>query len=569
MILQYSPAVIFMLASGTVAALLTIVGWRNRAMPISHPFILLMAAETVWIFGYAFELMSTNLTTVLLLNDFEYPALMTVPVAWLFVILAYTGREHYLTRRTVPLFFVVPVLVCIFVITNPYHHLYYTGFYQLSVSGTAVWIYEHGTLFWIAIAYCYLIAIVAVVLAAERLFVPTELYRRQTILLLCAAGIPVICNIGYVFRLAPFPEYDLTPIAFLVTGIILAVGLLRYQLFSAVPVAYSRVFSTMRDGVIVANREYRVIDLNPAAESITGISSRDAIGRTIKDVFPGLTSLEEETLTENRERRTEIQIRQNGNDRIYDVFVAPMDNTGTGLSGYLFLFRDITERKRVEIALAEANKKIGLLTSITRHDLSNKLLVVSNYLELSRGLATDPLQKKYLDLEMLAVDAMGDQIAFTQEYQRIGTDMPVWQNIDEVASRAKKQADLKNVIVKSSSGSLEVYADPMLEKVFYNLFDNAMMYGGPGLSGITISSRQSGTETIIVVEDDGSGISQEDKARLFEHGFGKNTGLGLFLSREILAITGIKIRETSEPGRGARFEICVPAGNFRENGKSQ
>jgi PAS domain S-box-containing protein len=565
MIIQDSPAVIFMLASGTVALILTFTGWRNRAMPISRPFILLMAAETIWIFGYAFELMSTSLPTVLLLNNFEYLALMTVPVAWLFVILAYTGREHYLTRRTVPLFFVVPALVCLLVFTNQYHHLYYTGFYQQSLNGTVVWIYEHGPLFWIAIAYCYLIALVAVVLAAERLFVSTELYRRQTILLLCAAGIPALSNIGYVFRLAPFPEYDLTPIAFLVTGIILAVGLLRYQLFSAVPVAYSRVFSTMRDGVIVANRQYRVIDLNPAAERITGVLSRDAIGRAVAEVFPGLASPGTDPLPENRERRTEILARHEGSPRYYDVVVAPMDGTGTGSSGYLFLFRDITERKQGEIALAEANKKIGLLTSITHHDLANKLLAVSSYHELSRGLATDPRQKEYLDKEKMAVDAMTDQIAFTREYQRLGTDLPAWQNVGAAASRAKNQVDLKEVSVTGSTGPLEVYADPMLEKVFYNLFDNAMKYGGATLSEITLFSHQSGDDWVIVVEDNGAGINREDKARLFEHGFGRNTGLGLFLSREILAITGISVRETSGTGKGARFEILVPAGKFRDD----
>jgi PAS domain S-box-containing protein len=563
MFVQYSPAVILLLLSGTVSAILTFIGWRNRAIPISRPFILLMAAETVWIFGYALELMSTNLSTVLLLNNIEYPAVSTVPVAWLFIVLWYTGRERYLTRRTVPLFFIIPAIVWILVLTNPFHHLYYTGFYQESVNGSLIWIYEHGPLFWIHISYCYLLALVALVLAAGRLFVPTGLYRRQTIILLIAACIPALCNMAYVFRLAPFPEYDLTPIAFLVTGIVLVVGLLRYQLFSAVPVAYSLVFSTMRDGVIVANSQYRVIDLNPAAERITGIPSHDAIGRAIADVFPGLASLGEGSVPEDRERRFEILVRQDDLPRFFDVIVTPMGGSGPGTAGYLCLFRDISERKQAELALAEANKKIGLLTSITRHDLTNKLTAVHSYLELIRDLATDPLQKEYLGREELALNAMAEQIEFTREYEQLGTEVPVWQGVDAVIDRSRFQVDLRNVSLKSGNGSLEIFADPMLEKVFYNLFDNAVKYGGPGISSITISSRQTGEDLLIVVEDDGDGIAEGDKSRLFERGFGKNTGLGLFLSREILAITGIAIRETSEPARGARFEIRVPKGKFR------
>ncbi|MFA4824078.1 MAG: histidine kinase N-terminal 7TM domain-containing protein [Methanoregula sp.] len=569
MIIQYSPAVIVMLLSGLVSTVLMVIAWRNRSIPIFQPFILLMAAESVWIFGYALELMSTNLPTVLLLNNIEYPAVSTVPIAWLFIVLCYTGREQYLTRRTIPLFFIIPVLVWILVLTNPWHHLYYSGFYQESLGGSVIWIYEHGPLFWIHIAYCYILALIALVLAAGRLFAPTGLYRRQTMLLVCAACIPALCNMTYVFRLAPFPDYDLTPIAFLIAGLILAVGILRYQLFSTVPVAYSLVFSTMRDGVIVANGKNLVIDLNPAAEQITGVSSHDAIGRTVAEVFPGLASIQEDPVSEVMEHRIEIQIRKERSPVFYDVLVTPMDFCRTGAAGYVCLFRDITDRKQVALALEEAHKKISLLSSITRHDLSNKLMAVSIYLEMSQELSTDPLQKEYLDRQKMAVEAMGDQIAFTREYQQLGTEVPVWQNVDTVINRAKKHADLKNISLISNTGSLEVYADPMLEKVFYNLFENSIKYGGAGISSITISTHQSGDDLVIVVDDDGAGITKEDKARLFERGFGKNTGLGLFLSKEILAITDITINETGELGRGARFECRVPCGKFRYGGSGQ
>ena len=62
------------------------------------------------------------------------------------------------------------------------------------------------------------------------------------------------------------------------------------------------------------------------------------------------------------------------------------------------------------------------------------------------------------------------------------------------------------------------------------------------------------------------GVSAEEKKRLFTRGFGKNTGLGLFLSREIIAITGIAITGNGVPGKGARFEITVPKGAYRFTG---
>ncbi len=110
---------------------------------------------------------------------------------------------------------------------------------------------------------------------------------------------------------------------------------------------------------------------------------------------------------------------------------------------------------------------------------------------------------------------------------------------------------------------LEIYADPLLSKVFYNLIDNALKYGGDTMTSIRISCSEMDAGLTLICEDDGAGIRDWDKTRLFERGYGKNTGLGLFLSREILAITNITIKETRKPGKGARFEMVVPKGAYR------
>jgi len=102
----------------------------------------------------------------------------------------------------------------------------------------------------------------------------------------------------------------------------------------------------------------------------------------------------------------------------------------------------------------------------------------------------------------------------------------------------------------------------MLPKVFFNLLDNTVKHGGQ-VTRIRVSQEQRQNAVVIIWEDDGTGIPAGQKERIFERGVGKNTGLGLFLIREILAITGITIRETGEPGKGARFEVLVPAGAYR------
>jgi signal transduction histidine kinase len=110
----------------------------------------------------------------------------------------------------------------------------------------------------------------------------------------------------------------------------------------------------------------------------------------------------------------------------------------------------------------------------------------------------------------------------------------------------------------------EVRADPMFEKVIFNLFDNAVRHAS-GASRVVLTAHEAKGELVIEVEDGGAGISGADREHLFERGYGKNTGYGLFLSREILGITGIEIEERSHPGKGARFVITVPALDWRSS----
>jgi len=153
-------------------------------------------------------------------------------------------------------------------------------------------------------------------------------------------------------------------------------------------------------------------------------------------------------------------------------------------------------------------------------------------------------------------------IAFTKEYQEIGVHSPRWHGIASTVSSAASPLELAGVDLGVNVGDLQVYADPLLEKVFYALLDNALRHGDR-IDRIRISCRREGRDLALVVEDNGIGIPPDEKERIFSRGSGRNTGYGLFIAREILSITGLSIRETGTFGEGARFEIRVPEGAFR------
>jgi PAS domain S-box-containing protein len=219
--------------------------------------------------------------------------------------------------------------------------------------------------------------------------------------------------------------------------------------------------------------------------------------------------------------------------------------------------RDITDRKNLEQAIQEINRKLNLLTSITRHDVSNQVSVLRGFAKIAMMKKPDPV---IVDL-LAKIDATGAvidrHIAFTKEYQELGMHAPGWHRIRDLVEHQKTPG-----ITVSCTCEAEAFADPMLEKVFINLFDNAARHG-ERVTTITVSCKPTPEGIVISVEDNGIGVPLDKKEKIFEKGYGKHTGFGLFLAREILGITGITIHETGIHGKGARFEIHVPKGKYR------
>jgi len=557
------------LVSGTITLYFTIAGWRHRNIPISLPFTLLMGCLTIWIYGYIFEILSPDLDTSLFFNNIEIPCTLVVPVAFLLLVLYFTRRERYVTPITLPLFFAPPAVLCLVEFTNPLHYLYYPDFTPVRYGDVVIWVHGHGPLFWLAITFTYLVSITSLILIVSHLSATGPHHRRPILLLLLAAEIPLACNILSTLHITPVPALDFTPMAFMISGIILAFGLFRY-LFTSIPVAYTRVIATMQDGVIVTNGLSRVIDINAAAGQITGVPVKDAIGREIGEILPMLPDNLRGTSLPDKGGRTECRIGSGRQPRCFDVLAMPLGDEGVGSEGALFVLRDITDRKQAELALAEANRKLSLLSGITRHDIRNKLTGLKAYLLLSEEAAEENDTRaaaEYLAREQEIADTIGRQIEFTKIYEDMGVMSPVWQDVDICIRVAMADLPLTGITLENVTAGYEVYADPLLEKVFYNLIDNALRYGGETFSAITVGASPAPDGTLILtLEDNGAGIAAEEKELIFGRGFGKNTGLGLFLSREILSITGITILENGEAGHGARFTIRVPAGAWRRSG---
>ena len=218
-------------------------------------------------------------------------------------------------------------------------------------------------------------------------------------------------------------------------------------------------------------------------------------------------------------------------------------------------------KKDLDFAL----KKLQIVGSVTRHDVLNQLTAIVGYNELLGMMVEDVKQRSFIEKEKQAIDKIRRQFKFAKDYQNIGVESARWQMLKNVIHRACEEVDLKAIRIHDMTEGASVCADPLFEKVFSNLFENTLLYGGTA-SEIRISLLRNDTGAVLVVEDNGTGIPYDEKTKVFEHGYGNGTGWGLFLAREILAVTGMTITETGEPGKGTRFEILIPEGMYRPEG---
>jgi PAS domain S-box-containing protein len=223
--------------------------------------------------------------------------------------------------------------------------------------------------------------------------------------------------------------------------------------------------------------------------------------------------------------------------------------------------QDITELKMAEDGLRRANEKLNLLNGINRHDILNQLMVQRSHLELAMRQVSDVSVRSRLKKIDESIDIVQKQIEFTRDYEQLGAASPQWQSVWDILSGLPDLERLERLELDDRMRHLRVWADPMLARVFHNLVENSIRHCGRPAE-IRIGCEESDKGLLLVFEDKGYGIPDDEKDKIFCKGFGKGTGLGLFFSKEILAITGITIHETGRPGEGVRFEMLIPRGRY-------
>jgi PAS domain S-box-containing protein len=402
---------------------------------------------------------------------------------------------------------------------------------------------------------------VGVIIAYWRQATTNEVKNQA--LLICAA-ISTVILFGFLsgILLPAIGVYtpNLVFIGLVLFSLLITIAITKYELFILSPTtAVPDILRTMPDALLLTDMQGVIIGTNDAARKLFSTGEKDLIGHPAGMCIPDAVfgTVKSGVMSHHEIIDMETVPVRHGSRTVSIAGSLVLDPEGKP-AGIVLIIRDITDRKNTEKSLRIAGEKISLLTRLTRHDINNLVSALSGYLLLIKESPCDPDNAIYVTAGIEIAEKIHNQLQFTREYQDIGSQQPVWQSLGLLVSRAKSDLHDEKTVVAMEVLPVEIYADPLIVKVIYNILENATRHG-KDLTKILVSTRVEEDALLrVIIEDDGIGIQEEDKELIFHYGYGKNTGLGLAISRDILSLTGISIRETGKAGTGARFEIAVP-----------
>lgn len=549
--------VIPLVATAAVTATLGIYAWRRSTAPFRRSVALILVSFSLFAIAYSLELLSESLPEKMFWNDLEYIFIAAICPAYVFFLSEYLGRDRWRSAKVLSLLAVIPTACLLLLWTNDHHHLFYTSTSISQVGPFTTFTPHHGPAFLLLSAQNYIVLIVCVTVLVSFYLDAPRAHRRPISLIIAATVAPWTANVIYFAGLSPLPGNYNIVIAFNITAALLFWGAVRHDLFDLLPLALGDHMENTQDGVVVLDRNARIVHVNPAAGRVLR-EKGEVVGQDCARVLPALAShlplVEDQDLV--------VHMGEGDRKRSFQAQFSTLRTRSGAPAGTVVMLRERTKELATEEALRVAHARLSLLTSITRHDTLNLLVAAKGYTELLRLKAPGPEVNKYTERILSSLSSIEREMTFTRDYQNLGVSAPQWLSLSDLVAQARSASLVGSFEVTVEVMNTEILADPMVVKVFTNLFDNSVRHA-QGLGHISIYSCRRGAGLLITYNDDGIGIPTAEKERIFELGYGRNTGLGLYFARQVLGCSDMTVQETGEEGKGARFEIFVPWERWR------
>ncbi len=343
---------VILIVASLLTTILAIYAWNKRKVFETYTLVGLLFSISVWSIASAFKLVVDSLAAKELINFLGYLGIVSVPVWFFLFALSYTGISKVGGKVYRFLLWLVPLVTLVSLSTNRLHWLYYT---QSTIENIMGWSYHnvvHGPLWWINFTYSYFLITLAIILFIRMYVNGSNVQRKSLMIIIVASFFPILSNVLYVVGLKPLSFIDLTPLAFSFTGIIFFWGIYSSNMLAVKPIALNKLFNSLSEGIVVTDKDKRIIDMNPSAQRILMINT-GCIGKPIGEAIS--SDIDFETIQQvNQYERVLIE------GKIAEANFSGIVIDNGEIAGFVLLVRDISERVKVESALRSASERIEL-----------------------------------------------------------------------------------------------------------------------------------------------------------------------------------------------------------------
>lgn len=559
---------------------------RQQPSPLGQALFYAAVACGAWSLFRLFIYLSVDIDAKRWWDKVEYFAIVSVPLTTLALALHYTGRGHWVTRRTLLAASIIPIATLCLLWTTERHGLVWADQSVADTPWGPMTYYAYGPWFWVHTGYSYLVILAGSLLILLHLFQTPLVYRWQAFNIVLAVFAPLLANVGFVTRMQP-AWLDFTPSAFTITMALLTWDVFRLQLLNVVPFARRVIFDTLGDGLLVLTHENRVADLNPAAIEIFKLQNSQSLGRDVRKLFAFWPEFVEFCTTQSGEYEIALDFEQQGK-RWFQVQVETIRSVGDKPRGRVVLLHDITQQKQNERALAVARDeamaadrlKTQLLAKVS-HELRTPLSVIMSYAELIRSSSQYQQPEKQFAAATKILD-------YTRFLTKLVDDLLDTAQLDAGKMRLKMEAFSPASLVEQAyqqnrtdaeqkSLPLITWLDPALPsflcgdqdrllQIVNNLVGNAIKFTDSGKIEVRLCA-VSAAQWKIQVADSGRGIPPELQSTIFEPfqqleasaaGKRKGYGLGLSIVRQLAEQMRGEVQVESEVGLGTTFTVLLP-----------
>lgn len=561
--IQFIPYVIPLFVSFLILTTLAVYGYKHRSVRGAKAFAISMIIGSLWALANALEMAGIDLETKLIWANVQYIAYSFAPVAWLIMVLQFTDRADWVTRKNIIIMAIIPVITVVLVWLDPLYGLVRSNFIFDKSGAISVINKDYQMWFWVHFIYCYLLNFATIVFLIRSLLLKNTIYRKQAFYLLIGFLVISINNIMYVAGFSPIRGVDLSPVSFSISGMIVGLGIFYFRLFDLVPIARATVIEKMGSGIVVIDKIKRIIDINAEAKNILGLSKK-VVGKKLINYSPEIQEViskigdKNSAQTEFTLKDRQKEKRKQENFNYYELYISSIKDKHDEHIAWVLIINDITDLKLAREQINKQHQELAVMDERERmardlHDNLGQVLSFSNIQiqavrsEIKKGkqqLADDYLKR----LNDIIKDAHKDireyvyNIRDNSQYKERFVKL-IEKEIEEVAKNSTIEVEL--IIDKKVNIILGIEEKMQLIHIVKEALTNILRYAEADIVKIVLKKKKE--LLVLIIEDDGKGIDATVSG-----------GSGLNIMNERAKLIGGEFKIDSQPGRGTKIIVSFP-----------